>query len=141
MAVLRADQSDLIYARKLYLWDRPDQYSTHLPEHNSVFVFRHMKGDRFPFDNHRIIQAPVGVHDNPTSRRFDLKTYLLDVGYMFEKERKRIFRAYGRAGKLDNLVMGLLNEPRLHPMPRISKSHRSLIQAIDEYQQAKPIVH
>lgn len=140
-AVVRADQSDLIYATKQYLWDSPRQYTTHLPKHTSVFVWRHTRGDRFPTDNRRIIQAPVGVHDNPASRRYDLCTALLDVGYMFEKERRQIFKAYARAGKVDDLVLGLLDKPVLKKVQRVSSSHELLIQAIDEYQQAKPAVH
>jgi hypothetical protein len=127
-----------VYAKKLYLWDKPTQYTTHLPEHNSVFLFKRRRGDQFPLD--RIIQAPEPLHSE-AKHVAQMTTPLLDVGYMYEEERRRIFKAYAKAGKIDGLTQGLLDQPKLVSIISITKNHHNLIQALNEHQPRKPAVH
>lgn len=111
---LEADQHDLFHVRKLYLWDSPLTANLGLPLHNSVYFYRRLDGDRF---GGRVINAPDRVHD--TGRRTDLKGWLLDVGYLTASERRRVWAAYKRAGKIDPLTLGLVvAPPRLHPVER-----------------------
>jgi hypothetical protein len=138
VAFIRGGLADLVYAKKLYLWDKPTQYTTHLPEHNSVFLFKRRRGDQFPLD--RIIQAPEPLHSE-AKHVAQMTTPLLDVGYMYEEERRRIFKAYAKAGKIDGLTQGLLDQPKLVSIISITKNHHNLIQALNEHQPRKPAVH
>lgn len=138
VAFIRGGLADLVYARKLYLWDSLRHYTTHLPEHNSVFLFRRRRGDQFPLD--RMIQAPEPLHSE-AKHIMQMNSPLLDVGYLHADERRQIFKNYGKAGKIDQLTQGLLAEPQLKPITDVTKSYKHLLQALDEHQSRKPTVH
>lgn len=101
---------DLVYATKLFFWDSLDTITTHLPRHRSVFFFRRLPGDKFPTD--RTIHAPAQIHDTAITVR-DLKTPLLDYGYLSKADRERCWNDYKRAGKIDAATLALLKEPKL----------------------------
>jgi hypothetical protein len=103
--------ADLIYVDKVYFWDHPEQYNSALPRHRSPLIFRYRDGDKYPLD--RTINAPAGVHDDPHAKNKVLYSRLLDFGYMHEDERLRVFEIYKRAGKIDQLTMGLVSPPAL----------------------------
>lgn len=109
-----AEEPDLLYATKKYLWDSCDRHNAALPVHRSVFFFRVLAGDRFPLD--RTINAPTRVHDE-ARRVADLRGPLLDCGYLTAAERARVLKAYKRAGKLDALTLGLTRPSDLQPVP------------------------
>lgn len=102
---------DLVYIRKLFFWDTLDQFNTAIPEHNSVLFFRVLPDDRYPLD--RVIHAPLQVHDSPLSRKVQVTSRLLDVGYLHQSDRERVFKVYARAGKLDAATLPLMNSPTL----------------------------
>lgn len=104
---------DLVYATKTYLWDSLETENTRLPVHRSVHFFRLLEGDQFPMD--RTINAPVQVHDG-ARRVYDLQHPLLDIGYLTEAERLRVWKVYKRAGKIDALTKKLLEKPILAPV-------------------------
>lgn len=106
-------KSDLIYARKRFFWDGLDHVNTALPDHNSVLFFRYSPDDRFPED--RMIHAPAGVHDKPDAKVTQMRSTLLDIGYLTRNERERVFNAYKQAGKVDAATMALVSPPVLTP--------------------------
>jgi len=132
--LVRGNFYDMVYAHKLYLWDSPTQFTTHLPEHNSVFLFRRRLGDKFPLD--RMIQAPLPLHDDPEALVMQMNSRLIDIGYMHEAERQYIFKQYAKAGKIDQLTKGLLDPPRLH-----KTKYPKLVQALNEYKSRESAVH
>jgi hypothetical protein len=110
---------DLIYAKKRFLWDSVHKWNAKMPEHNSCFFFKMLEGDCYPsYETGRIIHAPVQVHDSPDSRKVEMKSYLLDMGYLWPEERERVFRAYAAAGKIDPATMPLVEEPDLRDVKR-----------------------
>lgn len=102
------DGADLVYATKIHFWDSPRFYTTRLPVHNSVFVFRQLPGDSFPLD--RVIHAPGRVHDS-AEKVVQLKGHLLDYGYMRAEDRKRCWDDYRRVGKIDAATTPLVQPP------------------------------
>lgn len=112
-AALDSD-ADLVYATKVFFWNRDDTYTTHIPPHRSVFFFRRRPGDAFPLD--RTIHAPVGVHDG-AKKIIDLDCPLLDYGYLTLTDRDRCWRDYRRVGKIDPATLALVQPPILHEWP------------------------
>lgn len=105
-----ADQPDLVYASKLFLWDSQETYNDAMPQHRSVFFFRMLEGDQFPLD--RTIHAPARIHDT-ASKVVDLQAPLLDHGYRHQKDREKIFKEYVRVGKIDAATVPLVEPPTL----------------------------
>lgn len=108
-ARLMADGADLIYADKAYIWDDLAHINVHIPRHRSVFFFKLRDGDQYPLD--RFIHAPAGIHDDPCATSVVLRARLLDIGYMYSRERERLFKAYARAGKIDDVTKALVEPP------------------------------
>lgn len=109
--LLRSGAWDLLYATKLFFWDSPAQFTTHIPTHRSVFFFRCLPADAFPLD--RTIHAPARIHD--TGKKVgDLPGYLLDYGYMTPFDRERCWNDYKRVGKIDPATLALVSPPDLH---------------------------
>lgn len=112
--VLEEGRADLVYATKAYLWDKLELENKALPTHRSPFFFRLLPGDQFPLD--RTINAPAWVHDTKPMVT-DLHGRLLDIGYLTQEERERVWRAYKKAGKIDQLTTKLLAPPLLKKVP------------------------
>jgi len=105
---------DLIYAKKTFFWDDLEHVNCDLPVHNSVFFFRNLEGDRFPMD--RMIHAPWRIHDKSDKKVTQMKSTLLDIGYLYPEQREEVFRRYARAGKLDAATLPLTSStPTLAP--------------------------
>ncbi len=111
---LLVSDPDLVYATKAYLWNSLTTENVALPVHRSAFFFRMLPGDQFPLT--RMINAPEQIHDNAKVVT-DLTGRLFDVGYLTEAERRRVWEAYKRAGKLDRLTMGLVSPGILRAVP------------------------
>lgn len=111
-ALMNGEGFDLAYATKLFFWDSPKTYTTHIPVHRSVFVYRVLPGDAFPVD--RTIHAPEQIHDR-AAHVIDLKGRLLDYGYMRSLDRERCWRDYKRVGKIDPATVAIVQPPSLHP--------------------------
>src|SRR5262245_30226666 len=105
-AALEADKADLYYITKRYFWDSFDYTNEGLPAHNSILFFRNVPGQRWQ----KMVMAPSPLHE--TGRSAQLAGGLLDIGYMLPPERDRVWEAYKRAGKIDQLTLGLTQEPR-----------------------------
>ena len=102
--------ADLTYITKLFFWDSPKTYTTTFPDHNSVFSFRMLPGDRFPLD--RTIHAPAAIHDR-AKKVVQLKGRLLDYGYMDAYDRATCWAEYKQAGKIDAATRPLVMPPNL----------------------------
>lgn len=101
---------DLIYATKVFFWGDREHVATHIPTHRSVFFFRQIPGDRYPLD--RIIHAPTQIHDNAKNIT-DLRSKLLDFGYLDRADRERCWADYKGVGKVDSATLALIDEPTL----------------------------
>jgi hypothetical protein len=105
---LMAEGCDLIYVHKVYLWNSCATMNLALPGHNSVLISRRLESDAF---GGSMVNAPDRIlRDGLVGQ---MRTYLLDVGYLKEAERKRVWEVYKRAGKIDPLTLGLNAPPRL----------------------------
>lgn len=99
--------ADLVYATKAYFWDGLDAINVGLPRHTSILFSRRIDGDHWM----KMVGAPQLASELPISR--ELVGPLLDVGYMAESERQRVWKVYKRAGKIDQLTTGLILPPTL----------------------------
>jgi hypothetical protein len=107
-AQLMNDGCDLIYTHKVYLWGSCATMNLALPGHCSVTISRRLESDAF---GGSMVNAPDRIlRDGLVGQ---MRTYLLDVGYLTEAERKRVWEVYKRAGKIDPLTLGLNAPPRL----------------------------
>lgn len=117
---LLRQEPDLAYITKLFFWGTPVTYTTHIPTHRSVFFFRRVEGERF--HQHRILHAPLPIHDE-AARIVDVPTQLLDYGYMDTRDRERCWLDYKRAGKIDAATLAIVRRPCLQewkgPVPLI----------------------
>ncbi len=105
---------DLIYTKKTIFWDDLEHTNCDLPVHNSVFFFRHLLNDRFPLN--RMIHAPWQIHDKLDAKVAQMKSTLLDIGYLYPEQREEVFKRYARAGKLDAATLPLTSsKPNLAP--------------------------
>jgi hypothetical protein len=110
-----ADNPTLVYCHKLYMWDSPSFINLGLPGHNSVLFSRRLEGDRFGTN---MVNAPAEVMRKGEGNFVQMKTWLMDIGYMTASERKRVWEVYKRAGKIDDLTLGLMRAPKLHPVEK-----------------------
>jgi hypothetical protein len=117
---------DLVYANKMYIWNDLGHCATHLPLHHSCYAFRILDADRFPTD--RMIQAPARVHDH--GRKETVNGWLLDIGYLTRNDRMRIFKTYARAGKIDRLTMGLIEEGTTEPILFDDRWYREVVREL-----------
>lgn len=106
-----ADNPTLVYCHKLYMWDSPAYINIGLPGHNSVLFSRRLEGDRF---GPNMVNAPAEILRQGEGNFVQLKTWLMDIGYMTAAERARVWKVYKRAGKIDSLTTGLMRPPTLH---------------------------
>lgn len=120
----------LVYCHKLYMWDSPSLVNIALPGHNSVLFSRRLDGDRFGTN---MVNAPAEILRRGEGDIAQLKTWLMDVGYLTAAERKRVWEVYKRAGKIDDLTLGLMRPPKLHSVENDlsgSKWYRKLKEAV-----------
>jgi hypothetical protein len=108
--LLECREWDLIYATKAFFWGDREHIATHIPTHRSVFFFRCLPGDEYPLD--RVIHAPSQIHDNATQVT-DLRSKLLDFGYLNRADRDRCWADYKGVGKIDSATSALIDEPTL----------------------------
>lgn len=107
------DSVDLWYARSLFFWE-PRRIRTDFFEHNSVALYRYDPDDQFSLTRH--LQAPERLHDRAcaSGRIRQLKARLLDFGYCGVDERLTLFHIFKEAGRLDGVVLHLLDSnPKL----------------------------
>lgn len=109
-------EHDLVYGEKLFLWDSVEIYNARV-HHNSVVFFRHQRGDRFHKKDELQVHAPKGVHDNPASRRVNMKAKVLDYGFLSGRDRKCVFDREKRTGKIDGFTLPLVSDPVLKTLP------------------------
>ena len=104
---------DVVYATKYFLWDGLDRINQRLPRHRSSVAFKIRPGETFP---------PLNMDETrrPSDTIFaDVRSPLLDIGYLTEADRRRCFDAYKRVGKIDAATLPLVKEPQLaYWMPR-----------------------
>jgi len=103
----------LVYATKLYFWDGLNSANVALPVHTSILFSRRIDGDHWTKMVGAPEQAAALESTGPAFVR-TLENPLLDVGYMAESERQRVWKVYKRAGKIDQLTTGLILPPALH---------------------------
>lgn len=96
---------------KTFFWGDLDHVNAAVPPHDAVFWFRVEENDAFPTD--RVIHAPAKIYD--TQRWVRERGELLDIGYLEEADRLRVFNAYKRAGKIDASVTPLVQPAHLVP--------------------------
>lgn len=103
---------DIYYGRSLFFHSNTDTY-TKTRHHDSVVLFRTLRGDRFPVD--RTIQATEKRHDGAImqGRVGHLATPLLDYGTWTPEERDRVYKAFTEAGKTDSYVESIRTAPEL----------------------------
>jgi hypothetical protein len=121
---------DIIDAEKAFFWNSMDNVNVKIPAHISPIFFKDRPGTAFPGSESRIIHTPVEIHDDPNSTRQKLVTKLLDVGYLFEGERARVWETYKLAGKIDAATMALVEEPHLKTFSTTSVYHRHLKESL-----------
>lgn len=109
--VAMASGSPLLYCHKLYFWDSPSYINIALPGHNSVLFSKRLPGDQF---GPNMVNAPAEILRQGEGAKYQMKTWLLDFGYMMSTERARVWNVYKRAGKIDTLTTGLMKPPTLH---------------------------
>lgn len=126
-AAMAGGQYDLLYSRKRFLWETPDQENVGFPVHNSIQLFRNLPGQKWT----KMVQAPAPICD--TGRVGQLAGDMLDVGYLTAADRERCFAAYKRTPKLtDPYTAGLVDSaPRLAPFKSDSPWHERIKQAYD----------
>ena len=102
----------LIEAQDFFFWDDPYHVATHgyLDRHVAVQLFRNNDGDWF--SEERIQHAPSKILE--TGSKIKLNSVLLNYGLFTEAERRRTFRLYKRAGKLDTFTRAFISEPTLY---------------------------
>ena len=118
---------DLLYSRKRFLWETPDQENVGFPPHNSIQLFRNLPGQKWT----KMVQAPAPICDE--GRPGQLVGDMLDVGYLTAADRERCFAAYKRTPKLtDPYTAGLVDSaPRLAPFVSDSPWHKRIKQVYD----------
>jgi hypothetical protein len=102
---------DLVYCPKLYFWDSLHTINAALPWHNSVLFSKRIAGDKWK----AMVGAPARAHEGIKIEQ--METALLDVGYLTQIERHRVWEVYKRAGKIDDLTKGLILPPTLKEVP------------------------
>lgn len=113
-----AKEPDLVYCPKLYFYDSLDTINAALPLHNSVLFSKRIDGDQWK----EMVGAPAKAH---TGIRIEqMKTGLLDIGYLTVIERHRVWEVYKRAGKIDDLTKGLVLPPKLVEVSSAVKSSK-----------------
>jgi hypothetical protein len=76
-------------------------------------AFKIRPGETFPPLNMDETRRP------PNTIFSDVRSPLLDIGYLTDTERRRCFDAYKRVGKIDAATLPLVKEPQLaYWMPR-----------------------
>jgi hypothetical protein len=104
---------EVVYATKYFLWDGLDQINRRLPRHRSSVAFKIRPGETFPPLNMDETRRP------PNTIFSDVRSPLLDIGYLTDTERRRCFDAYKRVGKIDAATLPLVKSPELaYWMPR-----------------------
>ena len=102
----------MLFARRMYLWDRPHLENAAMPVHLAAYHFPVEPGDDFP--DSRTIHAPARVYDRHADRAASEPHLIVyDVGYLDADERARVWESYRRAGKLDPATYALIEEPLL----------------------------
>jgi hypothetical protein len=126
-AAMDGGQYDLLYSRKRFLWETPDQENIGLPTHNSIQLFRNVPYQRWT----KMVQAPSPIADCGLPGQ--LVGDMLDVGFLTKADRERVFKAYARTPKLaDPYTAGLVDSaPRLAPFKSNSVWHQRIKQAYD----------
>lgn len=126
-SAMAGGQYDLLYSRKRFLWETPDQENIGFPVHNSIQLFRNLPGQKWT----KMVQAPSPLCDE--GRPGQLKGDMLDVGYLTAADRERVFAAYKRTPKLtDPYTVGLVDpRPPLAPFKSNSPWHERIKQAYD----------
>lgn len=117
---------DIIDAQKAFFWNDLEHTNERIPPHTSPIFFKDRPGTSFPDTESRIIHTPVEIYDDPNSVRVALTGRLLDVGYLEQTERERVFATYARAGKIDAATMALVDEPVLKKFNSILPAYRRL---------------
>jgi hypothetical protein len=95
---------DIVYATKLFLWDGLDRTNSRLPTHRSSIAFKIAPGETFPPLNMDEVRRP------PSTKVMDVRSPLLDIGYLTDTDRRRCWDAYKRVGKIDAATLPLAKD-------------------------------
>ncbi|MBN1459188.1 MAG: hypothetical protein JXA57_06610 [Armatimonadetes bacterium] len=106
----------LVYGSKLFLWDDAEHFNSKLV-HNSVVFWRHRRGDRFHDKSELQVHAPRRIHDDFRAKKGNLRRFILDYGFMSQKDRKCVFEREIRTGKIDGFTKPLMEPPELVLLP------------------------
>lgn len=116
--ILEEKKPDLVYCPKLYFWDSLDTFNSALPWHNSVLFSKRIDEDEWK----EMVGAPARAHAGIKIEQ--MNSTLLDVGYLTQIERHRVWEVYKRAGKIDDLTRGLVLPPNLREVPKEATTSR-----------------
>ena len=114
------DKADLISAWWHYVWDQPEMYDKRF-EHHAVVFWRWREKDQFHAESGLNVKAPEGVHDDPNSRKVELKQRILDYGFFTEEYRQNVIKRYAKAGRRDDFALMVGTPPLLEELPQESK--------------------
>jgi len=116
---LQRDEIDAYHCPTIYLVE-PGNQALSDRHHTAIRLYRHQRGPRF--SGRRMLSIPDDLHDAAVvhDKTAEFPVPLLEYGSYTAKDRRELYDAYARAGKVDAFTSPLIADPlTLSPFPDI----------------------